>query len=100
MAGFKETVYKNPLEIEFENRRISFSREKQYNIELKGRILRHIYNADFILFDQILLEVKATPIIINPFVAQTINYLKASGPGLGIIAKFGETSFTFKRVVF
>lgn len=98
--GFKEIVYKDALEIEFENRNVFFSREKQYKIEFKSRILRHTYNADFILFNQIVLEVKATPTIINSFVAQTINYLKASGLRLGIIANFGETSFTFKRVVF
>ncbi len=98
--GFKEVVYKDALEIEFLTRSISFSRERQYKIEYKGKILRHSYNADFIVFDQIVLEVKATSIIINPFVAQTINYLKASGLRLGIIANFGEKSFVSKRVVF
>lgn len=99
-VGFKEVVYKDALEIEFLTRGISFSRERQFKIEYKGKILRHSYNADFIVFDQIVLEVKATSIIINPFVAQTINYLKASGLRLGIIANFGEKSFVSKRVVF
>lgn len=34
------------------------------------------------------------------FVKQTINYLKASGLKLGIIANFGQQSFVSKRVVF
>jgi len=38
-------------------------------------------------------------IVIN-FVTQIINYLKASGLQLGIIANFGEKSFSSKRVVF
>ncbi|MCW3092801.1 MAG: GxxExxY protein [Ferruginibacter sp.] len=38
--------------------------------------------------------------IANGFVKQTINYLKASGLQLGIIANFGEKSFESKRVVF
>ncbi|MFN2439064.1 MAG: GxxExxY protein [Chitinophagaceae bacterium] len=99
-VGFKEIVYKDALEIEFESRNITFSRERQFKIEYKGKTLRHKYNADFIVFDQIILEAKATPVIINPFVAQTINYLKTSGFKLGIIANFGEASFTFKRVIF
>ena len=98
--GFKEAVYKDALEIEFKNLEIPFIREKQYKIEYKGIILSHRYYADFIIFDSIILEVKSTAFIVDRFVAQTINYLKASGIRLGIIANFGERSFTYKRVVF
>ncbi len=38
--------------------------------------------------------------IVNGFVKQTINYLKASGLQLGIIANFWEPLFVSKRVVF
>lgn len=98
--GFKEAVYKDALEIELRDKHISFQREKQFRIEYKGKILQHRYNADFVIDNQIILEVKSTPYIINSFVAQTINYLKASGLKLGIVVKFGEKSLTYKRVVF
>jgi GxxExxY protein len=58
--------------------------------------LPHYYYVDFVVYEQIIVEVKATPIIVNSFVAQTVNYLKASGLKLGIIANFGEKSFTSK----
>ncbi|MCK9404635.1 MAG: GxxExxY protein [Chitinophagaceae bacterium] len=98
--GFKEIVYKDALEIELMEAGISFQREKLYKIGYKDRILRHKYCADFIVYDSIILEVKSTPVIVNSFIAQTINYLKASGLKLGIIANFGERSFSSKRVVF
>ena len=98
--GFKEAVYKDALEVEFERLIIPFIREKQFKIEYKGIILPHKYFADFIIFDSIVLEVKSTAIIVDRFIAQTINYLKASGIRLGIIANFGEKSFAYKRVVF
>ncbi len=98
--GFKEIVYKDALEFEFKNNDITFSREKKFKIEYKGLILPHAFFADFIVFDSIILEIKSTLFIINNFVAQTINYLKASGLQLGIIANFEEKSFTYKRVVF
>ncbi|HEX7457848.1 MAG TPA: GxxExxY protein, partial [Ginsengibacter sp.] len=60
----------------------------------------HAYNADFIVYDSIILEVKSSSLIVNTFVKQTISYLKASGLQLGIIANFGEKSFVSKRVVF
>ena len=99
-AGFKEIIYKDALEIEFKQLDIPFSREKKFKIKYKGLTLPHQYYADFIVYDSIILEVKSTPLIINAFVAQTINYLKASGFKLGIIANFGEKSLTYKRVVF
>jgi GxxExxY protein len=98
--GFKEAVYKEALEIEFKNRAIPFQREKFFRIEYKGQMLKQKYFADFIVFEQIVVEVKAASAIIDTFVAQTINYLKASGLKLGIIANFGERSLTYKRIVF
>ena len=81
--GFKEAVYKEALELEFTNQNIPYVREKLFRIEYKGKILKHRYPADFIVFDQLILEVKATTLIIESFVARTINYLKASGLKLG-----------------
>lgn len=98
--GFKEVVYKDALELEFKNAQIPFKREKQFRIEYKGVVLPHKYYADFIVYDSIILEVKSTPLIVNSFIAQTINYLKASGMKLGIVVNFGEKSLTYKRVVF
>ena len=83
--GFKEIVYKDALEYEFKNHSIPYKREKEYKIEYKGIILPHRYNADFIVYGSIILEVKASYIIVNNFVKQTINYLKASGLQLGIM---------------
>ena len=98
--GFKEAVYKDALELEFKAAEIPFTREKSYTLRYKGKILPRKYFADFVVFNSIILEVKATPVIINPFVYQTINYLKASGIKLGIIANFGNKSLGYKRVVF
>ena len=98
--GFKEIVYKDALEIEFQSLEINYEREKPYKILYKGKTLPRKYYTDFLVFGSIILEVKATPVIINPFVYQTINYLKASGIKLGIIANFGEKSLTSRRVVF
>ena len=97
--GFKEVIYRDVLEIEF-NTKIPFKREKPYTIRYKGRILPRKYFADFVVFDSIILEVKAASVIVNPLVYQTINYLKASGIKLGIIANFGGKSLSYKRVVF
>jgi len=88
------------LEVEFKLQNIPFIREKQFKIEYKGIVLPHKYYADFIVFNSIILEIKSANFIVYNFIAQTINYLKASGIKLGIIANFGEKSLTYKRVAF
>ena len=98
--GFKEVIYKDAITLELRQRKIPFKREREFRIEYKGVVLPHKYYADFVIDECIILEVKSASFIVNNFVAQTINYLKASGLKLGIIANFGEKSFTYKRVVF
>ena len=97
--GFKEIVYKDALELELQNHKIPFIREKQFKIEYKGKILAHKYVADFIIHDKIILEAKAVPLIVDLYVDQTINYLKASSLRLGFIVNFGERSLKYKRLI-
>jgi GxxExxY protein len=98
--GLQRNIYKDALEYEFQTKKILYERERGYEILYKTIILPRRYNADFIVYDSIILEVKATSMIATGFVKQTVNYLKASGLKLGIIANFGEKSFVSKRVVF
>ena len=98
--GFLEILYKDALEYEFRKNNIPFEREKGYEISYKEIILQHKYYADFVVFDKIILEVKAVNGIIDEFIKQTLNYLSASKNKLGIIVNFGEDSLKYKRLVF
>jgi GxxExxY protein len=97
--GHSEVVYKDALEYEFSINQIPFSREKSYKIEYKDIILPREYNADFVVCDKIILELKAIEILINSHVKQALNYLAASKLKLGLPANFGEDSLAYKRVV-
>ncbi len=97
--GFSEIIYKDALEIELQNHNIPYVREKRFKVNYKGVTLRHEYNADFVVYDSIILEAKAVSSIIDEFISIVINYLKASELRLGIIGNFGERSFKFKRIV-
>ncbi|MEO5909682.1 MAG: GxxExxY protein [Pelobium sp.] len=99
-SGYKEAIYQDALEVEFLNRRITFIREKKYEVIYEGIILKHHFIADFVVFDTIIVELKSTKEIINPFIAQTINYLKASGLSVGLIINFGTASLQTKRIIF
>ncbi len=95
--GFREAVYKDALE--FAKQEIYYSREKKFEIKYKGYPLDHSYIADFVVYDKIILEVKATSVTTTEFIAQTINYLKASNLQLGILVNFGQRSFVFQRII-
>lgn len=97
--GLLEIVYKDALEIEFKNNNIPFKREKEFFIEYKGVILPHKFYADFIIYDEIILEIKSTKEISNEHIAQTINYMKLAESQIGIIANFQNKSLVHKRLV-
>lgn len=87
--GFLEIVYKDALEHEFLENDIPFEREKKYEVNYKGKILPHYFYADFVVFDKIVLEVKAVSKIPDEFVPLAINYLKVSGNKLAMVVNFG-----------
>lgn len=97
--GFLEIVYKDALEYEFKKADIPYEREKEYKINYKGIILPHKFYADFVVFDKIILEVKAVSGISDEFIALAINYLKVSQNKLALIVNFGELKLNYKRIL-
>lgn len=97
--GFLESVYKEALEIEFKNRNIDYQREKKYNIYYKDTQLSKYYIADFVIFDTIILEIKAQTNVIDENIRQVLNYLAVSKCKFGLIVNFGEESLKFKRII-
>ena len=97
--GFLEIVYKDALEYEFRKAGIAYEREKEYIVNYKGIILPHKFYADFVVFDKIILEIKAVSGISDEFIARAINYLKVSNNKLALIVNFGELKLNSKRIV-
>ena len=98
-GGLLEIIYKDALEYEFRKNNISFEREKKYDIKYKDIVLAHKFFADFVVYDEIILEVKASKEIIDEHTAQTINYLKLADSDLGIIVNFNKKSLQHKRII-
>jgi len=94
-----EIVYKEAIEWELDNRFIHYEREKEFPVYYKKHLLRKKFNADFIVYDKIILEIKARESISNEDIAQTINYLKLSGCQLGLIVNFGRSKLEIKRLL-
>lgn len=97
--GFLEAVYQEALAIEFKNSCVPFEQQKLLDIFYKYQKLNKRYVADFICYDKIILELKATTGISQDNLCQLYNYHKATGLKLGILINFGEKSLKFKRIV-
>lgn len=97
--GHSEKVYGDALEYEFKRNEIPYNRELRYNISYKDIILPSYYFADFVIFDEIILELKAIATLTTSEIKQTLNYLAASKNKLGLLVNFGEDSLKYKRII-
>src|SRR6516225_2066156 len=87
---FLEIVYKDALELEFFRAKMFYEREKEYSVNYKGIILPHNFYADFVVYNEIILEIKGKSGIAQEDVGRAINYLKVSGKRLALIVNFGS----------
>ena len=97
--GHSEIIYGDALEYEFKKNEIPYNREMKFNITYKEIILPHHYFSDFIIFDEIILEIKAIQQLSSSEIKQTLNYLAASKNKLGLLVNFGEDSLKYKRII-
>jgi len=97
-CGFLEKVYQEALEREFAAAGVPFEREKRLKINYKGKPLEQEYIADFVCFNKIIIELKTVSVLAPIHKAQVLNYLKATGYELGILANFAMESLEYKRV--
>jgi len=96
--GFLEKVYENALGVELGKRGIPFEQQKPIKVMYDGQVVGD-YVADLIVDGNIILELKSAKAIDDTHIAQTLNYLKATGIRLGIILNFGPEKMNFKRII-
>ncbi|HJV39179.1 MAG TPA: GxxExxY protein [Geothrix sp.] len=97
--GFLEAVYEEALARELASRGIPFRRQVPLAIHYKGSPLDKHYVCDLVVFDQIIVELKAIQRITDIEMAQTLNYLKAAGYSLALILNFSATGkLEWKRI--
>jgi len=96
--GFLEPVYQEALEEEFKLQHIPYEREKLLPIIYKGKKLTKEYYADFLCYNEIIVELKAVSVLSKPHKAQVLNYLNAADKDIGLLINFGETSLKWERI--
>jgi GxxExxY protein len=96
--GFLEKVYQNAMYFELKSLRYKVEPQKQINVYFKKQLVGEYYS-DLLVEDKVIVELKATELIMNVHVAQIMNYLKATPIEVGMLLNFGEEP-EFKRLIY
>lgn len=99
-CGFAEAVYQECLEIEFELQGLSFKAQPELHLTYKEKPLKQKFIPDLVLFEKIVVELKAVSELTDGHRAQVHNYLRASGLRLGLLVNFGHfPKVEYERIV-
>jgi hypothetical protein len=86
--GLLESAYSHCLAHEFLRRDIRFVRERPLPVKYKDTWVDCGYRLDFVVGDELLIEVKAVESLHAIHHAQVLTYLRLSGIGQGLLINF------------
>ncbi len=96
--GFLEKVYQNAMMIELKFRGFNVVAQKPIKVYYKGNIVGD-YFSDIVVENLVILELKATEVIVEDFEWQLVNYLRGTEMEVGLLLNFGKKP-EFRRKVF
>ncbi len=98
--GLAEDICQECLEIELALRGIPFLAKQELACFYKGRELKKRYIPDLVVFETIVVELKAVSQLLPEHEAQLINYLRITKQPLGCLINFGKAGdLDFKRII-
>lgn len=95
--GFIEKLYERALEDEFKKQEFRFQRQKEIKVEYNNVFIGD-QRVDFLVEDEIIVELKAVSEINGIHKAQILSYLKAADKRLRLILNFAKRRLEIKRI--
>lgn len=96
--GFLEKVYQNAMYLELKRNGFAVEAQKQIKVHFKGIVVGEYY-ADLIVDQLVILELKASEVLVYENELQLLNYLRATDVEIGLLLNFGRKP-EFKRMIF
>ncbi|MEM0577180.1 GxxExxY protein [Flavobacterium polysaccharolyticum] len=97
-SGFLEKVYQNAMYFELKEKGFKVEAQKQIKVYFKKQLVGE-YFSDLLVEDKVIVELKATEMLMDVHMAQIMNYLKATEIEVGLLLNFGEEP-EFKRIIY
>jgi GxxExxY protein len=97
-CGFLEKVYENAMATGLRASGLKVTQQVPVRVKYLGQIVGD-YIADMIVENSVLVEIKATEQDHPIYIAQTLNYLKATGIDVGLLLNFGKPKLSYKRLL-
>jgi len=95
-CGFLESVYQNALQIALKDKGLSCQPQASLNVMFRNQSVGEFF-PDLIVEESVLVELKAVKALAPEHLAQVMNYLKATGIGVGLLINFGCTKLEYRR---
>lgn len=95
--GFQEVIYQRCLAIELGKAKLGFGREIEQTIYYNGMEVGK-RRADFVVENQVIVELKAVINLEDVHLAQAKNYVVAYDFPIGLLLNFGANSLQIKKV--
>ena len=86
--GLNEKVYQEGLQLELMERQILFKKELSFHPTYHGKEMEATYRVDFLVKDDIIVELKSVDSLINEHKAQLFNYMRLMNATVGILVNF------------
>ena len=89
--GLLETAYQTCLAAELEDRGLKYEREVVVPLTYKHRKLDCGFRVDFLIENDIIVELKSVEILLPVHESQILSYLRFMGKRVGLILNFNES---------
>jgi GxxExxY protein len=96
-CGFLEKVYENALALDLAEMGHAVEQQRTVEVLWHGKIVG-TYQPDMIVDGKVLVELKASRAIDRVHWAQCMNYLRATGLGVGLLLNFGLPRLEIRRI--
>lgn len=96
--GFLESIYEEAMIIALEAKGLKIQQQVPVPVWFRGKKIGN-FEADLIVNDLVIIELKAVKAISEIHIAQLLNYLKATEVEVGLVLNFGHKA-EFRRQAF
>ncbi len=96
-CGFLEKVYENALALALRQIGLDVTQQAPLRVHFREQLVGE-YVADMIVEGAVLVEIKATEDNPPIYIAQVLNYLKATGLPVALLINFGRPKLYYRRL--